>query len=117
MASTSKQQQPQSSDQNSAGSLDNYRAMLKERGELADLKKKCEDRIKQLDEDLRPILEGRGEIVAEGYSFKCTLSAGRKALDKDQLGEFLRDFNLTVADFEKQGAPFTTFTVKKVNVL
>jgi hypothetical protein len=100
-----------------ANSLDNYRDMLRERGELADLKKKVEERIKQLDEDLRPTLEGRGEIVAEGYSFKCTLSKGRKSIDKELLGDFLSNYNASIADFEKEGAPFTTMTVKAVNVL
>jgi hypothetical protein len=103
--------QPQSS------SLDNYRDMLRERGELADFKKQCEDRIKQLDEDLRPVLEGRGEIVAEGYSFKCALSKGRKSIDKELLEDHLKKQGLSVSDFEKEGSPFTTFTVKKVNQL
>lgn len=97
--------------------MDNFRPLLKERGELHVLKKQIEDRIKQLDEDLRPVLEGRGEIVAEGYSFKCTLSKGRTSIDKEVLGEFLKDYNMSVADFEKEGAPFTTFTIKQVNVL
>lgn len=103
---TSNQQQP--------ASLDNHKPALVERGELADLKKKCEDRIAELDKALRPVLEGRGEIFHGGYSFKCTLSKGRKSIDKDLLEEFLKKHGLTVADFEKEGAPFTTFAVKKV---
>lgn len=103
--------------QNSSASLDNMRELLKERGELADFKKKAEDRIKELDEILRPALEGRGEIIAEGYSFKCTLSKGRKSIDKELLEETLRKQGLTVADFEKEGAPFTTFAVKKVQTI
>ena len=81
------------------------------------LKKQIEDKIKQLDEDLRPVLEGRGEIVAEGYSFKCTLSKGRKSIDKELLEDHLRKQGLAVADFEKEGAPFTTFSVKPVTSL
>lgn len=100
-----------------ANSLANYKPILKERGELADLKKRVEARIKELDEELRPALEGRGEIVAEGYSFKCTLSAGRKSLDKPLLAEFLKDYNMTVEEFEKEGAPFTTMTVKAVSTI
>lgn len=110
---TSNSQQPASSQ----GALDNYRTMLKERGDLHMLKKQIEDKIKQLDEDLRPALEGRGEIVAEGYSFKCSLTKGRTSIDKEQLGEFLKDHNLSLSDFEKEGAPFTTMTVKPVNVI
>lgn len=100
-----------------ANSLDNYRSMLKERGELAMLKQKVEARIKQLDEDLRPALEGRGEIVAEGYSFKCTLSKGRVSMDKEALSEFLKAHKMALEEFEKIGAPFTTMTVKAVNVI
>lgn len=110
---TSNSQQPASSQ----GGLDNYRSMLKERGELADLKKKVEERIKQLDEDLRPALEGRGDVVAEGYSFKCTLTKGRKSIDKDALNAFLGEHGKKAEDFEKEGAPFTTMTVKAVNVI
>lgn len=97
--------------------MDNYKGLLKERGELAVLKKQVEDRIKQLDEDLRPALEGRGEIVAEGFAFKCSMSKGRKSIDKELLEDFLKKHGLAVADFEKEGAPFTTMTVKAVNVL
>jgi hypothetical protein len=98
-------------------SLDNFKPLLKERGELADLAKKCEARIKELDTDLRPVMEGRGEVVTEGYSFKCALSKGRKSIDKDLLNDFLKKHGLSVEDFEKEGAPFTTFTVKKVSTL
>lgn len=98
-------------------SLDNFRPLLKERGELHVLKKQIEDKIKQLDEDLRPVLEGRGEIVAEGYSFNCKLTAGRKTLDKDALAAVLKERGYAIEDFEKQGAPFTTMTIKPVNVL
>jgi hypothetical protein len=107
---TSDQQQPSSS-------LDNYRDMLNERGELAVLKKQVEDRIKQLDEDLRPALEGRGETVVGKYSFKCVLSKGRTSIDKDSLGDFLKSHGTSIAAFEKEGAPFTTMTVKEVNVI
>ena len=105
------------STQQQSGSLENYKPMLKERGELAVLKKQVEDRIKQLDEGLRPALEGRGELVAEGYSFKCTISKGRKSIDKEGLAEYLRAQNMTIEDFEKEGAPFPTMTVKAVSSL
>jgi hypothetical protein len=104
-------QQPQQA------SLDNHKPALKERGELADLKKRCEDRIKELDETLRPVLEGRGTIATEGYSFTCTLSKGRKSIDKDALNEFLSQHGMSVENFEKEGAPFTTMTVKKMQVI
>jgi hypothetical protein len=97
--------------------LDNYKNILKERGELADLKKKVEERIKELDEDLRPVLEGRGEIVAEGYSFKVTLQPGRRSVDKPALDAFLLEHGATINEFEKQGAPFTVFTVKAVTTV
>lgn len=100
-----------------ANSLANYKPMLKERGELAVLKKQVEERIKELDEAIRPALEGRGEIVAEGYSFKCTMSAGRKSIDKDALNGFLKEYSMDFTDFEKEGAPFTTMTVKAVNAI
>ncbi len=98
-------------------SLDNFKPMLAERGELADLIKKCEERVKELDADLRPVLEGRGEVVTQGYSFNVKLIAGRKTTDKESLEAFLSLHGKTMADFEKQGAPYTTFTVKKVQSL
>lgn len=97
--------------------MDNHKAALKERGELQQFRKQCEDRIKELDEVLRPVLEGRGEIVTEGFSFKCTLSKGRKSIDKDALGSFLEKYDAAIENFEKEGAPFTTMTVKAVNVI
>lgn len=109
---TSNSQQPASSP-----NLDNFKPLLKERGELKQILDAAEARIKQLDADLRPVLEGRGEIIAEGFSFNCKLSKGRKSIDKELLEEFLKKHGLSVADFEKEGAPFTTFSVKPVNVL
>lgn len=97
--------------------LDNHKADLKERGELAILLKKVEARIKELDTVLRPVLEGRGEVVTEGYSFKCTMQAGRMSLDKPALDEFLQQHGATINEFEKAGAPYTVFSVKPVNVL
>lgn len=99
------------------GSLDNYKPALKERGELDDLKKKVEARIKELDADLRPILEGRGAVMHDTYSFECRLSAGRKTLDKEKMVEFLAEHGYVMADFEKEGAPFTTMTVKRLAVV
>jgi len=96
--------------------LDNYKPLMQERAELADLMKKCEARIKELDADLRPVLEGRGEIISDGYSFNVKLVAGRTTLDKPALDEFLQTHGMTVNEFERQGAPYTTFTIKKVNM-
>jgi hypothetical protein len=94
--------------------LDNYKDMLRERGELAALLKKIEARIKELDADLRPVLEGRGEVVAEGYSFKVTMQAGRRTVDKPALDAFLLENGRTINEFEKSGAPFTVMTVREV---
>ena len=104
------EKQPQSS-------LDNHKATMAERGDLAMLKKKVEDRIKELDETLRPVLEGRGELVYGGFSFKCVLTQGRKSIDKDALASFLAQHGKKPTDFEKEGAPFTTMTVKAVSTL
>jgi hypothetical protein len=100
-----------------SASLDNMKGMLEERGQLAVLKKQCEDRIAQLDKDLRPVLEGRGEMFHAGYSFKCTLTAGRKTFDKAAAMEVLEPLGYTAEQFEKEGAPFTTLTVKQVQQL
>lgn len=99
------------------GSLDNYKAALKERGELSVLSKKIDARIKELDAELRPALEGRGEVVAEGYSFKCAMQAGRTSIDKPALDAFLLEHGATINEFEKVGAPFTVFTVRAVNMV
>lgn len=100
-----------------SASLDNYKGMLEERGDLKVLLDKCEARIKELDVDLRPALEGRGELFHAGFSFKCALGAGRKTLDKAAVAEALTGFGLSIEDFEKEGAPFTTMTVKRVQSL
>lgn len=105
------------SEKQQAVSLDNHKAALEERGELHIIRKKCEDRIKALDEELRPVLEGRGELVYAGYSFKVTLVTGRKTLDKDAVADALHKHGLDIANFEKVGAPYTTFTVKEVQSL
>jgi hypothetical protein len=95
--------------------LDNYREMLRERGELHMLAKQIADKIKALDADLRPVLEGRGEVVAEGYSFKVSMQAGRTSIDKPALDAFLLEHGATINEFEKVGAPFTVFTVREVS--
>lgn len=100
-----------------ANSLDNYKPMLDERAELAMSKKRIEERIKELDELLRPVLEGRGDVIYNGYSFNCKLVAGRKTLDKGAVSEFVEQHGAHLEDFEKVGAPYTTFTVKRVNEL
>lgn len=97
------------------GSLDNHKAAMTERAELHILKKKCEERIKDLDAELRPVLAGRGEITYNGYSFKVVETAGRKTFDKVSAGAAMKEKGLSIDDYYVTGAPSTTFTVKEVN--
>ena len=92
--------------------LDNHKPALEERGKLHVLKKDIEARIKQLDEELRPILQGQGEIMYAGFTFKVDVAAGRSTVDYKQI---IEDYNVTnVEDYTNVGAPSTRFTIKEV---
>jgi len=95
-------------------SLDNYKGLLKERGDLYLEKQRIEDRIKVIDGDLRPALEGRGEVVSQGYSFKCDITAGRKTVDYKKMAD---DYNIDMAEYTKVGKPSSRFTVKEVSTI
>ena len=95
-------------------SLDNLKPLLDERAELAMAKKRIEDRIKTLDGEIRPMLEGRGEIVYNGYTHSVTKVPGRKSVDYKAMAE---DHNIDLDDYAKVGAPSTRYNLKAVNEL
>lgn len=94
-------------------SLDNVKPLLDERGELHMAKKRIEDRIKQLDEDLRPVLAGRGAFVHNGYQFEVAITAGRTSYDYKAMAAD----GIDISKYAKVGAPSTRFTVKAVQEL
>ena len=106
MTKTSKQQ--------AVVSLDNYKPLMDERAELARSKKRIEERIRELDEALRPALLNRGEIIYGGFSFKVDAVPGRKSVDYKRMAE---DYSINLDDYTKIGAPSSRFTIKPVNEL
>lgn len=98
--------------QQGKGSLDNMKPLLDERATLHQSKKRIEERIAELDKALRPSLEGRGELVYNGFSFKVEQTAGRKTVDYKKMAE---DYGIDLEDYEKVGAPSSRFTIKPVN--
>lgn len=92
-------------------SLDNIKPLLRELLELRAEKKEIEAEIKELDSKVRPVIANRGKMQLDNFIFECKEMAGRKTLDKKALEEFLEQHGKTVADFEKQGAPFTQLNV------
>lgn len=94
-------------------SLDNYKALLDERAELYLDKKEIEDRIKELDADLRPVLEGRGAVVWNGFQFEVSVTAGRITYDTKAM---LED-GMDLEPYRKEGKPSTRFTIKQVKEL
>lgn len=103
--------------QANASSLDNYKPLLDERAELHRSKKRIEDRIKELDEALRPALVGRGELIYNGFAFKVEQVAGRTTLNKKALTDFLGALGHDIAEFESVGKPSSRFTIKQVEEL
>lgn len=92
--------------------LDNYKPIMDERAELQRSKKRIEERIKELDEVLRPVLVDRGELVHNGFSFKVDMVAGRKTVDYKAMAD---DFDIDLENYTKVGKPSTRFTIKPVN--
>lgn len=94
-------------------SLDNMKPLMDERAELHASKKRIEERIKEIDMDLRPSLVGRGPIVYNGYQFQVQERPGRVTYDTKKM---LED-GMDLSNYEKVGKPTTVFTVKAVNEL
>lgn len=90
--------------------LDNIHGLMDEYASIKEQIAALEERKKELDADLRPALEGRGEVYYNGYTFKCVMVPGRKSLDR----KAAEAAGLDLKPYEKQGAPFTQMTVKKV---
>lgn len=91
-------------------SLDNLKPALAERASLSSEKKRIEDRIKALDEELRPVLAGRGEIVSDGFAFKVAEVPGRTTYDYKAMVED----GIDLTPYAKTGRPSTRFTIRAV---
>lgn len=92
-------------------SLDNIKPILEEYGKLKSIVKEASARIKELDEELRPLLEGRGKITHAGYTFECKAMGGKKSLDKDALTAVLGQ---DLEPFYKKGKPYTMMKVEEL---
>ena len=91
-------------------SLDNIKIYLKEYGELRDLEKAAKLRMKELDGIIRPALEGKGLVVAEGYTFELGVTQGRTTYDT----KAMLDDGVDLSGYTKTGKPSTRLTIKKV---
>ena len=92
-------------------SLDNIKPMLSERAQLHMKKKQIEDKIKKLDEALRPVLLDYGQAVQyEGFTFEVTQQQGRTSYDYKAMAED----GIDLEPYKKVGAPSTRFVIKEV---
>lgn len=98
------------SKQQALPSLDNVKPLLDERAELHASKKRIEDRISELDEVLRPMLQGRGALVYNGYEFHVAVTPGRTSYDYKAMAAD----GIDIDRYAKVGAPSTRFTLKRV---
>lgn len=74
-------------------------------------KKAIEARMKQLDPEVRGLVEGLGRPgVCGDYRVECTMQPGRKTFDKKAAAEA----GVDVERFMKTGAPFTRLAIKVV---
>lgn len=88
-------------------SLDNIKPLLAEYAHLHAQKKVLDERLKELDKQVRPILVDSGSVQVANYVFSCTIMPGRKTLDK----KAMEAAGIDLAPYEKVGAPFTKLTV------
>lgn len=91
-------------------SLDNVKPLMEERAKLHLKKKQIEDKIKELDETLRPMLVGKGELYHSGFSFKVEEVPGRTTYDYKAM---LED-GIDIEPYKKVGRPSSRFTIKEV---
>ena len=102
------------SNKQASGSLDNVKALMDERAELWLSKKRIEEKIAELDEDLKPLLAGRGPIVCNGYQHEVKTVKGRTTVDYKAMAE---DYSIDLADYSKVGKPSARYEIKAVNEL
>lgn len=94
-------------------SLDNIKPLLKRLLELRADKRDIEKEIKELDEQVKPIIADRGKMRLDNFIFECKQMPGRKTVDKAALSSFLEAHGKTLEDFEKVGSPFTQLRVEE----
>jgi hypothetical protein len=91
-------------------SRENLAPYLEEYGNLRTQKKEIEDKLKELDGTVRPLLEGLGMIVEGNYTFELKLNKGRKTLDKAAMAAD----GIDIDKYYKVGAPYTALFVKEL---
>lgn len=91
-------------------SLENLKPIALGVAELTERIKELQAKKKELEEELRPALEGHGPVQFDEYIVECKVQPGRKTLDKSAVEEAFGD----LSDFYKTGKPFTVLSVKKV---
>lgn len=96
-------------------SLANLKPLLAEYAHIKAERDRLNERLKELDEQVRPVLADEGEVVVAGFSFTCTMMPGRKALDKKSL--FAENPDIDEERYTKIGAPYTMLKIKAVKEL
>ncbi len=91
-------------------SLANAGPLLQEYGELKSQGKAITERLKELDAEVRPLLEDQGAVVEGNFMFELKVNNGRKTIDKALL---IAD-GIDPEDYSKVGKPFTSLTVKEL---
>ncbi len=97
-------------------SLDNVKSLMAERAELHMEKKEIEAEIKELDEVLRPMLEGKGKVIYNGFQHEVSMQS-RKSFNRKAAESFITDHGGKVEDFIEQGAPYTVYKISEVQQL
>ena len=94
-------------------SLDNIKPLMEEYALLKEQEREIQERLKELGEDIRPVLADRGELISNGFSFKCATMKGRTSYDY----KLMMADGIDLEPYRKTGAPYTTLTVKKVETI
>lgn len=91
---------------------ENQMPIIEDYCNLVAKKKALEAAIKELDPQVRPLLEDQGNVlVGREYTAELKVMAGRKSLDK----KAVEAAGIDLTPYYKVGAPFTTLTVKVLN--
>lgn len=94
-------------------SLENLKPLILGIAEIDQKIKDLQAKKKELEEEVRPALADRGPVQVDEYQVSVKTVPGRKTLDRKAVEAAFGDLSA----FERVGKPYTTMTIKKVEVL
>ena len=94
-------------------SLNNIKPIAIELGEIIVQIKSLEVKKKELELQIRPVLDSVGTVQFDNHQFTVTSHAGRKTIDK----EAMKADGLDVEAYMKTGKPYTKLIYKNVQVV